>query len=105
LLSFSLGLGENESEDIVEAKGSSEDNEMMPITKKAAKVAPKKKVGRKTTGDVEGNDFVTAPNMSPQPVEDCGYNINMADGWICIQYSEGIVDYIMVEFHINGIFP
>lgn len=78
---------------------------MMPITKKAAKVAPKKKVGRKTTGDVEGNDFVTAPNMSPQPVEDCGYNINMADGWIHVQYSEGLVDYIMVEFHVNGVLP
>ena len=29
----------------------------------------------------------------------------MADGWICVQYSEGTFDYVIVEFHINGILP
>ncbi len=73
---------------------------MMPATKKAAKAAPKKKAGQKTTGDVEGDDFLA--NVSPaQPVDDRSYNINMADGWIRVQYSEGLVDYIMVEFHVN----
>ena len=29
----------------------------------------------------------------------------MANGWICVQYTEGHRDYIMVEFHVNGIPP
>ena len=99
-----FSLQGNESEDIVEeAEESTSEDNMMPATKKAAKAAPKKKAGPKTTGDVEGDDFVA--NVSPQPIDDRSYNINMADGWIRVQYSEGLVDYIMIEFHVNGILP
>ena len=29
----------------------------------------------------------------------------MTDGWSCVRYSDGPLDYFFVEFHINGVLP
>ena len=67
-----------------------------------AKAPPKKRAGLKTTGEVEGIDFVTPP---PKLKDNRTYNINMSDGWICVRYTTGPRDYVMAEFHVNGTLP
>jgi len=42
---------------------------------------------------------------SPKLKDNRSYNVNMSDGWICVRYTEGQRDYVMVEFHVNGILP
>ena len=27
------------------------------------------------------------------------------DGWSCVRYSEGALDYFFIEFHVNGVLP
>jgi hypothetical protein len=71
----------------------------MPPKSKAPTAAAKRKAGPKTTGEVEGVDYVTP---SPKLVYH-SYNVNMSDGWCCVKYLEGEFDYYFIEFHINGV--
>ena len=90
-----------ESEDILEYEGSEEDNNEMPPKPKAPTAAAKRKAGPKTTGEVEGVDYVTpSPKVSYR-----SYDVNMSDGWCCVKYLDGEYDYYFLEFHINGVIP
>lgn len=66
-----------------------------------AKAPPKKKAGPKTTG--EAIDFVSPSPKAKAIIR--SYNINMTDGWSCVRYSDGPIDYFFIEFHINGVLP
>lgn len=83
-------------------EGEHDDNNDNMSSSSKAKAPPKKakKAGPKTTG--EATDFIS-PSPKKAPVR--SYNINMADGWSCVRYSDGPIDYFFIEFHINGVLP
>lgn len=74
---------------------------MPPKPKATTAAAAKRRAGPKTTGEVEGVDFIT-----PSPkVSNRSYNVNMLDGWCCVKYLDGEFDFFFIEFHINGVIP
>lgn len=100
---------ENESDDIVEESGDDDDddqqssdinNNIMSSKAKAPAKKVRKPAGLKTTGET-----IISPSPKAQAAPIRSYNINMTDGWSCVRYSDGPLDYFFVEFHINGVLP
>jgi hypothetical protein len=81
---------DNESSDI--------NNNNMSWKAKAPAKKVRKPAGLKTTGET-----IISPLPKAQAAPIRSYNINMMDGWSCVHYSNGPLDYFFVEFHINGV--
>ncbi len=57
----------------------------------------------KTTGDTI--DFISPLSKAKAVPIIRSYNIDMSDGWSCVRYSDGPIDYFFIQFHINGVLP